>query len=268
MDVCSRPHSIQGNLVGRAAGDAHREHRVLHPAPPTNLRHEVSGSSRSGKPRSSHEQSCRRGVRLAPKADTAPDCATTRLEPPLKRGDSTRSTRATRATSGQRRGVPWIRGRARGSHSIAGIGTSSDRPPPGSSAPEATVFGETTANGGSVYQPQKGSSCCARHTTRGVRSRFTPLTPAENAAGKGALPGRTFDQRPSQERAEHVPRETRDTRAPAEALAASSSAASTDERRESNDPPGARARGQLQTLTRRIFPSGRGRPKGRQQTIG
>jgi hypothetical protein len=47
----------QGNLVGRAAGDVHREHRVLHPAPPTKLRHEVSGSSRSGKPRSSHEQS-------------------------------------------------------------------------------------------------------------------------------------------------------------------------------------------------------------------
>lgn len=95
-----------------------------------------------------------------------------------------------------------------------------------------------------------------------------PLPTADNAAGQGALPGRTFDQRPSQERAEHVPRETRDTRASAEALAASSNAASTDERRESNDPLGARARGQLQTLTRRIFPLGRGRPKGRQQTIG
>jgi hypothetical protein len=95
-----------------------------------------------------------------------------------------------------------------------------------------------------------------------------PLPTAENAAGEGALPGRTFDQRPSQERAEHVPRETRDTRASAEALAASSNAASTDERREIERSTGARARGQLQTLTRRIFPLGRGRPKGRQQPIG
>jgi hypothetical protein len=66
----------------------------------------------------------------------------------------------------------------------------------------------------------------------------------------------------------HVPRETRVTRGPAEALAASSNAASTDESRESNDPLGARVRGQLQTLTRRIFPLGHGRPKGRQQTTG
>jgi hypothetical protein len=52
----------------------------------------------------------------------------------LQRGDSTRSTPAPRATSGKQRGVPWIRGRARGSHSIAGVGTSPDGPIPGSSA--------------------------------------------------------------------------------------------------------------------------------------
>jgi hypothetical protein len=93
--------------------------------------------------------------------------------------------------------------------------------------PETTVFGETAANGGSAHPSQKGSSCCARRATRGVRSRFTPLLMAENAASQGALPGRALDQGPSQDRAEHVPRETRDTRGPAEALAASSSAAST-----------------------------------------
>lgn len=120
----------------------------------------------------------------------------------------------------------------------------------------------------SAHQPQKGLSCCARRATRGVRSRFTPLPAAENAAGEGALPGRPLDQGTSQDRAEHVPRETRVTRGPAEALAASSNAASTDASRKSNDPLGARVRGQLQTLTRRIFPLGHGRPKGQQQTTG
>jgi len=95
-----------------------------------------------------------------------------------------------------------------------------------------------------------------------------PLPTADNAAGEGALPERTLDQGTSQDRAEHVPRETRVTREPAEALVASSNAASTDESRESNDPAGARVRGQLQRLTRRIFPPGHGRPKGRQQTAG
>ena len=95
-----------------------------------------------------------------------------------------------------------------------------------------------------------------------------PLPTADNAAGEGALPERTLDQGTSQDRAEHVPRETRGTREPSEALVASSNAALTDESRKSNDPAGARVRGQLQTLTRRIFPPGHGRPRGRQQTAG
>ena len=138
----------------------------------------------------------------------------------------------------------------------------------GSSASRNHRLWRDGGKGGSAHQPQKGSTCCARSATRGVRSRFTPLPTAENAAGEGALPGRALDQGPSQDRAEHVPRETRVTRGPAEALAASSNAASTDESRKSNDPLGARVRGQLQTLTRRIFPLGHGRPKGRQQTTG
>jgi len=138
----------------------------------------------------------------------------------------------------------------------------------GSSASRNHGLWRDRGKDGSAHQPQKGSTCCARRATRGVRSRFTPLPTAENAAGEGALPGRALDQGPSQDRAEHVPRETRVTRGPAEALAASSNAASTDESRKSNDPLGARVRGQLQTLTRRIFPLGHGRPKGRQQTTG
>jgi len=37
-----------GNQVERAADAVHREHRVLHPASPTNLRQKVSGSNGSG----------------------------------------------------------------------------------------------------------------------------------------------------------------------------------------------------------------------------
>lgn len=138
--------------------------------------------------------------------------------------------------------------------------------------PETTVFGETAANGGSARSPQKGSSCCARRATRGVRSRFTPLSPADNAADQGALPGGALDQGPSQDRAEHVPRETRVTRGPAEALAASSNAASTDSVNAASAIRTIRRVlvyvGQLQTLTGRIFPQGPGLPKGRQQTSG
>ena len=203
------------------------------------------------------------------------------LQKPKEQTPPDQRSHATRATSGQlQRGVPWIRGRARGSCSIATVRRSVSPSlakageagrPSRSQAPrplETTVFGETVVKAGSAHQPPQGSFCCARRATRGVRSRFTPLPTAENAAGEGALPGRTLDQGSSQDRAEHVPRETRVTRGPAEALAASSNAASTDASRKSNDPPGARVRGQLQTLTRHIFPLGHGRPKGRQQTKG
>jgi len=101
---------------------------------------------------------------------------------------------------------------------------------------------------------------------RGVRSRFTPLPTAENAAGEGALPGRALDQGPSQDRAEHVPRETRVTRGPAEALAASSNAASTDASRKSNDPLGARVRGSVADVEMTHLPPG-ARPAERQAAI-
>jgi len=129
--------------------------------------------------------------------------------------------------------------------------------------PETTVFGETTANGGSAHQTQKGSSCCARRVTRGVRSRFTPLPTAENAAGQGALPGRALDQGPSQDRAEHGPRETRVTRESVEAVAASSSAASTDGSRVSTDPQGARVRESVADVDKTHLPPG-ARPAERQ----
>jgi len=130
------------------------------------------------------------------------------------------------------------------------------------------AFGETMANAGSAHPLTERLVLLRRVRDRGVRSRFTPLPTADNAADEGALPGRALDQGPSQDRAEHAPRETRVTRDPAEALAASSSAASTDGSRRSNDPQGARVRESVADVEMTHLPSGRGLPKGRQPPAG
>jgi len=216
----------QGNQVGRAASGLHREHRVLHPALPRSCDRRCPGQTDRGNP--APLTSNREGA--APSWPQKPIRPLISQQPgwSLLHKRKLHPRHVTRATSEQQRGVPWIRGRARGSHSIAAVGRSRTLRSQAPRPPETTVFGETMARGGSAHQPQKGSSCCARRATRGVRSRFMPLPTAENAAGEGALPGRTLDQGPSQDRAEHVPRETRVTHGPAEALAASSNAASTD----------------------------------------
>lgn len=177
----------------------------------------------------------------------------------------------TRATSEQPRGVPWIRGRARGSHSIATLGSLTGSRSQAPRPPETTVFGETmaevarrtnrrkarpAARGARQEGSEAGSRPFPRPKTPRVRVRCPegPSIKGPHRIGQSMFPGRPGSRVGRQKpwlRRQTQPRPTLST-----------------QRRKSNDPLGARVRGQLQTLTRRIFPLGHGRPKGRQQTTG
>jgi len=216
-----------------------------------------------------------------PKARKAPDLATTRLEPPpsneaappdaTHRGQPLVTLGATARGSldpgsCSRIALDSTGRKIQSSPSLAKAGEAGCSPDHRHLGPlNPPSLARRRRTGTWRTDPRQGSSCCVRRATRGVRSRFTPLPSAENAVGQGALPGRSLDQGPSQDRVEHVPRVTRDTRESVEALAASSSAASTDASRESNDPQGARVRGSVADVDKTHLPPGAW-PAARQAT--
>lgn len=175
---------------------------------------------------------------------------------------------ATRVTSEQVRGARSIRGRARGSYSIATVGGPPHPPTKAPRPPETTVFGETAAKGGSAHQPQKARPAArgARHegSEAGSRPSPRPKTPrmrvrcpegpsikGPHRIGQSMFPGRPgtrVGRRKPWLRRQAQPRPTLPT-----------------QRRSSNDPSGARVRGSVADVETKHLPPG-ARPAERQAT--
>jgi hypothetical protein len=277
VDVCSRLHStrLARSSAPRATftGSAGFSTRPL----PRTCDRRCPGQTDRGSP--APLTSNREGAAPDwPKADAAPDFAEARLEPPSK--EATPPVRPSNATQrGQprscgaaRRGARSIRGRARGSSSMAMVGGSPYPPTTGSSAPENHRLWRDGVKGGSAHQPQKarpaaygarqegseaGSRPFPRPKTPRIRVRCPegPSIKGPHRIGQSMFPGRPgsrVNQRKPWLRRQAQPRPT----GPATSV-------------------GHRTIrrvlvyvGQLQMLKRRIFPLGHGRPKGQQQTSG
>jgi hypothetical protein len=262
-----------GNQVGRAANDVHREHRVLHPAFPRSCDRRCPGQTDRGNP--APLTSNREGA--APSWPQKPRRPLISQQPgwSLLQKRKLHPRHVKRATIGQPRssragfigsGVV-LADRTRLQRS-EGTRTPDQRllglPKPPSLARRRRKVARRTnrrkarpaARGARQEGSEAGSCPFPRPKTPRVRVRCPegPSIKGPHRIGQSMFPGRPGSRMGRQKpwlRRQTQPRPTLST-----------------QRRTSNDPLGARVRGQLQTLTRRIFPLGRGRPKGRQQTAG
>jgi len=133
VDVCSRPHSASPSALRATSTES-----AGFSTPPLSrvCDRRCPGQTDRGSP--APLTSDREGATPDwSKADTAPDFAATRLEPPSKEATPPEATQRgqLRSPSEQRRGARSIRGRARGSYSIATVEGPSHPSTTGSSAP-------------------------------------------------------------------------------------------------------------------------------------